>query len=697
MATLDSLIDANSASQGGTLDSIIDGDNTGTLDSLIDGSSQQNGNINLNTIEQIESAGKNNAVSSTGAKGLYQFMPDTAEQYSKRLFGVGTRDASTLTPEQQNQMAQAYFNDLLKEFHGNVNEAVAAYNWGQGNVEKDIKAHGSNWLNYAPEETRNYVHKYNALNSTGYDHSTTPEMSEGDYMSNQFKQIGDLWNGLTAEINKHTGNEYSQKDIDEVKAELNTDAGKDLKTETAIAASVVAPELIPEIAEGGLATKGATWLAKGLASSEAYQGVENGKIDPMQTVKDVATGAALEGGLKAIAAPAVKQIKNAMSRLRLADVVNPEMTEAGRNYLAASRAQDIGVNWQVLRETNPKATLLDAYEDTYKQVPEMFDADMIERVKKLTRKYKLDSSPLLFTEDMKNLKNQRFNTFKPLAKTNAEQRLIKNMAEANEQNAAKLNNWKTWKTDKMLIPEEAMKSTLLQKVGQKADEYLGTGHNPIENKINQHTAEAALKDEATQLKKDIQKDSRNIRKKLKANRYKVGHSVNQMNTVLNRQLEQNRKMLEVLNSGFKGKKVNISDIQSTIKQIQEEDFNTGSTSNVTSRFKDLNDKMKAMNVYSLKLDKTMVNNVIKRHGAAAVAAGLGHVVTAGTATGAATVAGRMARASRSANLQLARDLVKAVDSGEMTEEQAEKALLAKMYAKAHIAGRSASALRENVK
>ena len=42
--------------------------------------------------------------------------------------------------------AGAYLSKLMREFHGNVAQALAAYNWGEGNVEKDIASHGDVWL-----------------------------------------------------------------------------------------------------------------------------------------------------------------------------------------------------------------------------------------------------------------------------------------------------------------------------------------------------------------------------------------------------------------------------------------------------------------------------------------------------------------------------------------------------------------------
>jgi ABC-type multidrug transport system fused ATPase/permease subunit len=76
--------------------------------------------------------------SSAGAKGIAQFMPATAVQY-----GVDPLD-----PFAAIDGAGRYLRDLYRQF-GNWTEALAAYNWGPGNVRRK-------GLAAAPAETRNY-------------------------------------------------------------------------------------------------------------------------------------------------------------------------------------------------------------------------------------------------------------------------------------------------------------------------------------------------------------------------------------------------------------------------------------------------------------------------------------------------------------------------------------------------------------
>lgn len=68
-------------------------------------------------------------------------------------------DAQPLNPQHSIYYAAKYLSGLKKTF-GNWETALAAYNWGQGNVRDAQAEHGSRiyqWLPSAPKETRDYV------------------------------------------------------------------------------------------------------------------------------------------------------------------------------------------------------------------------------------------------------------------------------------------------------------------------------------------------------------------------------------------------------------------------------------------------------------------------------------------------------------------------------------------------------------
>lgn len=99
----------------------------------------------LRSVATTESGGNRFAISGAGAKGLFQFMDATARD-------MGLRGSDVFDPEKSASAAAKYLSQLLKQTGGNLHEAIAAYNWGIGNVQKK-------GLGMAPEETRNYVPK----------------------------------------------------------------------------------------------------------------------------------------------------------------------------------------------------------------------------------------------------------------------------------------------------------------------------------------------------------------------------------------------------------------------------------------------------------------------------------------------------------------------------------------------------------
>jgi hypothetical protein len=90
-----------------------------------------------------ESAGDPKAQSSAGAQGLMQLMPSTAAD-------LGVSDP--FDPNQSVDGGTKYLASLLKRYGGDRRKALAAYNWGMGNVDKwDGK------LASLPKETRDYL------------------------------------------------------------------------------------------------------------------------------------------------------------------------------------------------------------------------------------------------------------------------------------------------------------------------------------------------------------------------------------------------------------------------------------------------------------------------------------------------------------------------------------------------------------
>lgn len=96
----------------------------------------------LDAVMMQESRGNANALSPKGAQGYFQFMPATAKQY-----GVNPSDLTSSATG-----AARMYADLLKKNNGNLDKALAGYNWGSGNLSRK-------GLDKAPKETRDYIVK----------------------------------------------------------------------------------------------------------------------------------------------------------------------------------------------------------------------------------------------------------------------------------------------------------------------------------------------------------------------------------------------------------------------------------------------------------------------------------------------------------------------------------------------------------
>ena len=149
--------------------------------------------MELTLLPFVESSFRPNALSSAKASGLWQFIPSTGTTYSlnQNLWKDERRDVVEST-----RAALDYFQKLYAQF-GDWQLALAAYNWGEGNVQRAIDRNAQAGLptDYShlrmPLETANYVPRLEAVkriiqNPSAYG-VTLPDIGSEPYFVQVFR------------------------------------------------------------------------------------------------------------------------------------------------------------------------------------------------------------------------------------------------------------------------------------------------------------------------------------------------------------------------------------------------------------------------------------------------------------------------------------------------------------------------------
>lgn len=161
----------------------------------------------LKAVAKAESSFNPKAVSGSGAAGVMQLMPKTAEY-------LGVKD---IFDAEQNIMGGAkYLSELIKKYDGNTALALAAYNAGSGNVAK--------YGGIPPfNETKNYISKVMSYTKEGMDTSYFSATNSSSDISNK-----------TAE-NIYNFNDFSNENyllfIENLKLEMSNALHKDYSNE----------------------------------------------------------------------------------------------------------------------------------------------------------------------------------------------------------------------------------------------------------------------------------------------------------------------------------------------------------------------------------------------------------------------------------------------------------------------------------
>lgn len=165
----------NKVNNNGNFSSYFDSKKDVTLDEIFEKASKTYGvDVNLlRAMAKQESDFTNDCTSHSGAMGIMQLMPETAKY-------LGVENA--YDPEQNIMGGAKFISQLLKQFDGDVNLALAAYNAGPNNVIK---------YNGIPPfaETIDYVKKITNYYKTGV---TIPDSRNHAYLSSSREVIDNI-------------------------------------------------------------------------------------------------------------------------------------------------------------------------------------------------------------------------------------------------------------------------------------------------------------------------------------------------------------------------------------------------------------------------------------------------------------------------------------------------------------------------
>ncbi|WP_084128234.1 transglycosylase SLT domain-containing protein [Cellvibrio mixtus] len=121
----------------------------------------------VDSVIKQESAGRVDAVSSKGALGVMQLMPETARQMAQELGVQFNLHRLTRDADYNKQLGTAFMGKMLDRYDGEQALALAAYNAGPARVDEWLERNGdprlgqistSAWVRQIPfKETRDYT------------------------------------------------------------------------------------------------------------------------------------------------------------------------------------------------------------------------------------------------------------------------------------------------------------------------------------------------------------------------------------------------------------------------------------------------------------------------------------------------------------------------------------------------------------
>ncbi|MCP4903654.1 MAG: lytic transglycosylase domain-containing protein [bacterium] len=88
---------------------------------------------------EVESAGYHLAQSRVGARGLMQLLPATGRELADKLDIEWIGPETLFDPFINVRLGTAYLRELANRYDGDINLALAAYNWGPGRIDGRLR------------------------------------------------------------------------------------------------------------------------------------------------------------------------------------------------------------------------------------------------------------------------------------------------------------------------------------------------------------------------------------------------------------------------------------------------------------------------------------------------------------------------------------------------------------------------------
>lgn len=302
-------------------------------------------------VMQQESGGDPNAVSSAGARGLMQIMPETA-----RDPGFGIQPMRDGSPEENVRIGRDYLQAMLQKYGGNQQLALAAYNGGPGRVDSALQRAGGDpqkAMQFLPAETQAYPGAVQARLGGNSPQIAQAGSSRRGYTppksQNKAPPAGYTWSadrsalemipGGPAQVSNDARADAAaaRKVADELKANAKAQQSQARQAETTEAANSLVASIDALTASPGFSALGTEWGDVQIGTpivrndaKDAHAQLQNigGKVAlaTMARLKNLSSSGAT--GFGALSAPELTLLQNALAALQSEKISNKQLVKS---------------------------------------------------------------------------------------------------------------------------------------------------------------------------------------------------------------------------------------------------------------------------------------------------------------------------------------------------------------------------------